>query len=231
MKSSIIKPAAPVLTVITWLLLTQPAQCFYSPSTGRWLSRDPVGEQGGLHLSRFVRNNPVQNVDPFGLEARGAPQPITPEQQAAQDEWNKLGCGDCPVAALHQREQIALDNVIYLVDWSKKCRTLKDYASLSTQAGVLSTAGGYTSDELKKMPACIRKAFEWVEGQNVLTAVTYVNIVNLWLNPLSETPWCCLGSALGGSEALRQKWLYQRLAVVEKRCDALKNQIPQAPKN
>ena len=204
---------------------------YYNASTGRWISRDPIGEQGGLNLSRFVRNNPVQNFDPFGLQAQGAAQPITPEQQAAQDEWNKLGCGDCPVAALHQREQIALDNVIYLVDWSKQCWTLKDYADLLKKAGVLSTAGGYTSDELKKMPACIRKAFEWIESQNVLTAVTYVNIANLWLNPLSETRWCCLGSALGGSEALRQQWLYQRLTMVEKRCDALKNQTPQTPKN
>ena len=203
----------------------------YSPSMGRWVRRDPIEEGGGLSLCRFVRNNPVQNFDPFGMETQSVPQPVTPQQQAAQVEWNKLGCGDCAVAALHEREQAALDNVIYLVDWAKKCRTLKDYGALRNKSGVLATAGGYRSDEVKKMPACIRKAVEWIETQNVLTAVTYVNIVNLWLNPLSETHWCCLGSAVGGSEALRQQWLYQRLTVVEKRCNALKSQLPETPKN
>ena len=39
---------------------------YYSPSTGRWLSRDPIGERGGLNLNCFVRNTPTSFVDPFG---------------------------------------------------------------------------------------------------------------------------------------------------------------------
>ena len=43
---------------------------FYSPSLGRWLSRDPLGEFADpLHnLYRFVGNNPLNAVDPDGLE-------------------------------------------------------------------------------------------------------------------------------------------------------------------
>lgn len=39
---------------------------YYSPSTGRWLSKDPIGEQGGLNLYGFVHNAPVGTFDPFG---------------------------------------------------------------------------------------------------------------------------------------------------------------------
>ena len=44
---------------------------YYDPVTGRWPSRDPIGEIGGLNLYGFVRNTPVNLVDtdgrmPFG---------------------------------------------------------------------------------------------------------------------------------------------------------------------
>ncbi len=37
------------------------------PSLGRWLSRDPIGERGGLNLYGFVQNNPGNNFDVYGL--------------------------------------------------------------------------------------------------------------------------------------------------------------------
>jgi RHS repeat-associated protein len=40
---------------------------FYDPTLQRWLNRDPFGEAGGLNLYGFVGNNPVGNVDPYGL--------------------------------------------------------------------------------------------------------------------------------------------------------------------
>lgn len=40
---------------------------WYSPETGRWLSKDPIGISGGLNLYAFCGNNPVNFVDPFGL--------------------------------------------------------------------------------------------------------------------------------------------------------------------
>ena len=41
---------------------------FYAPELGRWLTRDPLGEAGGLNLYAFVGNNPVNWVDPWGLK-------------------------------------------------------------------------------------------------------------------------------------------------------------------
>jgi RHS repeat-associated protein len=41
---------------------------FYDPDLGRWLSRDPIAEAGGTNLFAYVRNNPANAVDPFGLK-------------------------------------------------------------------------------------------------------------------------------------------------------------------
>ena len=40
---------------------------YFHPETGRWLSRDPVGERGGKNLYVALRNNPFGRVDPHGL--------------------------------------------------------------------------------------------------------------------------------------------------------------------
>jgi RHS repeat-associated protein len=40
----------------------------YNPTIGRWISRDPIGEQAGINLYVYVDNNPVDGVDPLGLQ-------------------------------------------------------------------------------------------------------------------------------------------------------------------
>ena len=42
---------------------------YYTPALGRWISRDPIGEEGGLNLNGFVFNSPQDYVDPFGQSA------------------------------------------------------------------------------------------------------------------------------------------------------------------
>ena len=38
----------------------------YDPNMGRWLSRDPIGEEGGVNLYAMVSNNLVNAIDPLG---------------------------------------------------------------------------------------------------------------------------------------------------------------------
>ena len=40
---------------------------FYSPTLGRWLTRDPIGEAGGVNLYEAMGNDAVNEVDPHGL--------------------------------------------------------------------------------------------------------------------------------------------------------------------
>jgi RHS repeat-associated protein len=42
---------------------------YYNATTGRWISRDPLGEVGGAHLYRFVANEPVAQTDLLGLQS------------------------------------------------------------------------------------------------------------------------------------------------------------------
>ncbi|MBS2007159.1 MAG: hypothetical protein JST01_08965 [Cyanobacteria bacterium SZAS TMP-1] len=39
----------------------------YSPLLGRWLSRDPIEEDGGNNLYVYVSNMPISEIDPLGL--------------------------------------------------------------------------------------------------------------------------------------------------------------------
>jgi RHS repeat-associated protein len=46
----------------------------YSPSLGRWISRDPIGESGGANLYAYVGNAPTGYRDPTGLDRNIAHQ-------------------------------------------------------------------------------------------------------------------------------------------------------------
>lgn len=39
----------------------------YDPVQGRWVSRDPIGEQGGVNLYGFVGNSALNDVDYLGM--------------------------------------------------------------------------------------------------------------------------------------------------------------------
>lgn len=51
---------------------------YYIPPLGRWLARDPIGEQGGPNSYLFVDNHPVWGIDPFGLHTIELKQILPP---------------------------------------------------------------------------------------------------------------------------------------------------------
>jgi len=54
----------------------------YSPRLGRWTTRDPIAEKGGLNLYGFVGNNAVNLIDPSGLLKQ-------------DDVWKGRNCYSC----------------------------------------------------------------------------------------------------------------------------------------
>jgi RHS repeat-associated protein len=73
---------------------------FYDPNTGRWPSRDPIGERGGVNLYGFVGNDGVSAWDVLGLvgpyhspnwgmpPSNSKPCPSSP---GAGDQFNPFG--------------------------------------------------------------------------------------------------------------------------------------------
>lgn len=51
---------------------------YYDPRTGRWLSRDPIGENGGIGLYGYCGNDPANRIDPFG-EKSSVTMAMTPQ--------------------------------------------------------------------------------------------------------------------------------------------------------
>jgi RHS repeat-associated protein len=39
---------------------------YYDPTTGRYITPDPIGLEGGINLFAYARNNPVKLIDPYG---------------------------------------------------------------------------------------------------------------------------------------------------------------------
>ncbi len=83
---------------------------YYNPQTGRYMTPDPIGLEGGINLFVYVRGNPLRWIDPWGLQNRplltipgpsGQPVPIVhssesgkntigwPEKQTDKDSINK----------------------------------------------------------------------------------------------------------------------------------------------
>ena len=64
----------------------------YDPVTGRWPSRDPIGERGGINLYGMVGNNPVARWDMLGLTP-----PVVPPADVRQDtdDWKNHETNCC----------------------------------------------------------------------------------------------------------------------------------------
>lgn len=102
------------LAALLWLYLVQAAQAYYNPSTGRWLSRDPIVEKAFLDLSShrelrlhsgvlefvFVHNNAVSYVDVLGLSERDVDTITRQFVQVLKDMCKQKRC--CPELGLLQ---------------------------------------------------------------------------------------------------------------------------------
>lgn len=60
-----------MVAVLILSCCSTPALAFYHPEQGRWINRDPIEEEGGANPYTFVNNDPIDNIDLFGLFGPG----------------------------------------------------------------------------------------------------------------------------------------------------------------
>jgi RHS repeat-associated protein len=67
---------------------------YYDPVTGRWPSRDPIGEWGGMNLYGFVGNDGIGRIDKLGLIPNiGLWQQPTPPPSSSSIDTNGKAAG------------------------------------------------------------------------------------------------------------------------------------------
>jgi RHS repeat-associated protein len=80
----------------------------YAPAIGRWTTRDPLGEAGGINLYAFVGNNPVNWVDPNGTSPT-----ITLSNAIWYEECHQLARQMAEAKFTHDREHHCYASCIY----------------------------------------------------------------------------------------------------------------------
>jgi RHS repeat-associated protein len=107
----------------------------YAAELGRWLSRDPIGESGGLNIYEYVLSNPINFFDPLGLDIWDY---IAPEWLINQHTADfSAGVGDTLSFGLTRyiRKWGQFDDVVNPCSWAYTAGEI-------TGAVVATTAGG-----------------------------------------------------------------------------------------
>ena len=77
---------------------------FYSPSTGRFISEDPIGLAGGINLYAYIANDPVNFIDPEGLisgvDAAGVVLTVGTKWAERAGKLTPVGAGAVGLAAI-----------------------------------------------------------------------------------------------------------------------------------
>ncbi|MCR5183081.1 MAG: hypothetical protein K6B46_00060 [Opitutales bacterium] len=101
----------------------------YSPALGRWLSRDPIEEQGGLNLYAFVGNKPTNNIDVQG------------------NEVSESSCNKIITSA--QKNNRRIRKTIEAIENNKKCKKPSISCECCTEPDLAGTGGYYVEGEVK----------------------------------------------------------------------------------
>jgi len=113
---------------------------YYSPPLGRWLSKDPIDEAGGLNLYAYALNNPITGVDLFGLgpQLPEFPPGTTPEQMRQMAQATQEAATNATNAAAPGSNA---------ANTAKALQDIADAEATAATEAELAAAGGMTTAE------------------------------------------------------------------------------------
>jgi RHS repeat-associated protein len=152
----------------------------YSPELGRWISRDPIEEDGGINLYGYVEGNPMEFFDPKGLSKGG---------------WRNLDVGDlCPSSPPDLIEKALekainnggskrhIENLRALLKVAKRIKKLRGGSDPRVLACVATaTIGGLTGDALSEKymePPIVPEGPNWNKLAGDALFETYPGLIN-----------------------------------------------------
>ena len=74
-----------LIAVASLFVLAETAQAHYDPNIGRWISRDPIGEDGGLNVYGMLENDSVNDADFLGLAPASSNAQPSPNEPKPRD--------------------------------------------------------------------------------------------------------------------------------------------------
>lgn len=125
-----------VLLVVSFSDLSQ-LMAGYDPQLGRWLSRDPIGEEGGINLYGYVGGQPFKYSDPLGLvpdswfdetqsgATMGTQRGIDIANQAPKIVQDTAREGVTQVVMAVAPELGFWERFLNWFKWAKKCKTVE----------------------------------------------------------------------------------------------------------
>ena len=81
---------------------------WYDSASGRFISEDPIGFEGGINLYGYVDNDPINLVDPDGLQKKRRGNAVPKSAKLSESAKRRL--------------QIAMDEVGKILDSNQACR-------------------------------------------------------------------------------------------------------------
>jgi RHS repeat-associated protein len=172
-------------------------QRYYNPSTGRWLSRDPIEEQGGKNLYGFVANNAVNYTDLLGR----ALNPFNPDFGGTPFLVEDLG-------DLFRREGGNASGAVTITDWPDVVATAT--GNSVTVQGSLSVR--FEIDTLMPSPSALGVDGIPVQEHEYLHGIISATFWNGNLDVINayEGTYCRPGCAQLAADAANQLNLYRK---------------------
>jgi len=143
---------------------------FYKPDIGRWMSRDPQMEKGGVNLYGFVGNDPVNRVDPLGLEEMDLTSFGGQRKTSSEAKKMASNCENLAKAFSEDSEERVDRLKAQAAKWAKDQSMMtgtpnEDYKNAMKTAQTVTPAAEGFSDTLKKIWDAVSEALAGTESK------------------------------------------------------------------